>query len=122
MKLLIILIFLSLFFGCSDLSKQNKIFKAIKDGKSNYCEKYLKRGWNFEIRNDKGLTPLIIAIINNDVKIVKILLINGVNPNFCDGKGGSPSIHAAIYNRDDCIEVLYDYKADLNNLPPTHCE
>lgn len=44
--------------------------------------------------NEYGQTPLIMAIEESDVKLARILLANGADPNMPDAEGITPLIHA----------------------------
>uniref|UniRef100_T1JD11 RHD domain-containing protein n=1 Tax=Strigamia maritima TaxID=126957 RepID=T1JD11_STRMM len=56
--------------------------------------------------NNLTQTPLHIAVCNGDVKFVKILLSNGVDPNLRD-KRGNNSVHVAVQNcQHDDIAIL----------------
>ena len=56
-----------------------------KDKKYKMLDFFLKNGANINLRNEiDGLTPLHIAVLNNDVTLVKFLLKHGADKNIKD--------------------------------------
>ncbi|XP_044726605.1 putative ankyrin repeat protein RF_0381 isoform X3 [Chrysoperla carnea] len=60
-------------------------------------------------------TPLHFAVINDDIEIIKMLLVRGANINTQNRFGQTP-LHKAIENNDqvEIIELLLKHKADIN--------
>lgn len=83
---------------------------------TNVTTDLLNSGVDINHKNDKGLTPLMLAVINNNVDLVKILLEKGADINAIDKQGNTALIYACALNKKEMIEaVLSD-----NNLDVTH--
>ncbi len=68
-------------------------------------------------QNQNGWTPLIVAIYNNQVEIVKTLLVNGANINITNFKGTTSLMYAKsayeIYKDDRIISLLLNFGIDI---------
>lgn len=65
-------------------------------------------------KNEKGETPLIVAIKNNAIEIVKMLLELDPNINLQDNKGKTAIIHAVEQDNFEILQLLLKANADLN--------
>ncbi|XP_038056775.1 poly [ADP-ribose] polymerase tankyrase-1-like [Patiria miniata] len=59
---------------------------------------------------------LQLAIIGNEVDIVRCLLAHGADPNCRDQQGNTPLHHASAHRDTDIITVLLDNGADIHAL------
>lgn len=57
-----------------------------------------------------GESPVHISIYKNDIKMLKILLDSGADPNSCNSKGDTAFHVAARLGSLECLELLYDTK------------
>lgn len=64
--------------------------------------------------NEKNLTPLLISILNNNIKMSRLLLENGANANQHLLMKITPLMIATRLNNLDLIKLLIEFKADLN--------
>ena len=64
--------------------------------------------------NEKNLTPLLISILNNNIKMSRLLLENGANSNQQLLMKITPLMIATRLNNLDLIKLLIEFKADLN--------
>lgn len=55
----------------------------------------LKYGSKVDIKNNKGETPLMVAVANRDLEILKILIEKGADINLADNNGETPLMRAA---------------------------
>ena len=70
-----------------------------------------------DVRNKKGLTPLLIAISNLNYGITDLLLKFGANPNLVQEDNGTSPLHTAALNGISWLgEILLEYKANINAL------
>jgi ankyrin repeat protein len=58
--------------------------------------------------------PLTVAAINHDVKVIRLLLQYGADPNQRDRYGRFPLLFAAGWGKPEEIRELVKYKADIN--------
>lgn len=71
----------------------------------------LSETMNVNIYTKEGDTPLMSAIRNNLIEVVKILLANGADPNFHDSQGWYP-LHFATQQRNlDIVKLLIEHGA-----------
>ena len=70
-----------------------------------------------DVRNKKGLTPLLIAISNLNYGITDLLLKFGANPNLVREDNRTSPLHTAALNGISWLgEILLEYKANINAL------
>ena len=103
---------------------QRSLYLAIQRGCSTTIEYQLAQGTNLDgydlsdIINcyiSRDITPLIDAIIFNNVETVKFLLSNGADSNLKDKIKGFAPLHFAVYNKNQEIaELLLKYNANIN--------
>ena len=89
------------------------IFAAIQNRMHNKVRQILDMGADIEMKNKFGATPLMFAILQNDDKLVKILLEYGSNPNHLNGLY-SPLSKVCVTNRVSTAKLLIEYGADVN--------
>jgi ankyrin repeat protein len=65
-------------------------------------------------QTDCGLTPLHIAVWNEEVDVVRSLCSGGASPSLCDSLSRTPIHLAAKKSNMDCVRLLLDQGADLN--------
>eukprot|EP00833_Pecoramyces_ruminatium_P003924 jgi/Orpsp1_1/1177956/evm.model.c7180000063514.1 len=74
----------------------------------------LDHGFNPNITNERGYTPLTIACQNNNETIVKYLLDYGANTNMIDDNGDCPLNIACQNNNETIVKYLLDHGANTN--------
>ncbi len=68
---------------------------------------------NYNIKNEKGDTPLVLAVLLGDYKVVGWLLELGVDVNMA-GRGGQTPLHAALMMLDNkMVQMLLSKGADV---------
>lgn len=96
--------------------KTNKFFYYVKTGIESKVTELLKLDGLLALQhNAKNETPLIIAVQNQHVKIVKILLEYGANPLARDSNGNR-AIDYALQVRNEEIARLLE---DQDDKPPS---
>ena len=85
------------FYKFSSLNTNiNKMIKAIECNKITKIKEYLdKDSNNLNKLNEKGVSPLHIAVINGNIKIIKMLLKYGADPNILSDKKRQTPLHYA---------------------------
>jgi len=92
---------------------KNKIFKACEDGDEDTVIKFIEYQKYINITNSDNQTPLIIATINNHIKIVKKLCdYEKIKINMIDSDGYSALSYAVINNNPEMVELLLSKGSD----------
>ncbi len=76
----------------------------------------LEGGVPIDQKNKNGLTPLMMAVINNNVGLVNELLSKGADINAVDKQGNTALIYACALNKQEMIGAVLS----ANNLDVTH--
>ncbi len=97
--------------------KVKDLFLACENGSSELINRLLQIPKIINVQDENGWTPLIVAIYNNQVEIVKTLLINGADLNICNFKGTTPLMYAksgCVKHKDPKIlSLLLDFDVDI---------
>lgn len=96
-------------------TEHGEFCKAIARGDAEYVKNELDRGASIERHTDDGFSPLVIAIIEEQVEIVRLLLDNGASV-YHRVKRLPPLIHA-LMKQDrgtEMMQILLDHGAVLN--------
>lgn len=89
---------------CSVSAYSMNIFEASRTGKVEKIRELIAAGINVNVQDEKGYTPLTLAISSERIRyedmheIVRILLNAGANPNLPDNSGYTP-LNEAVYRR-----------------------
>lgn len=76
----------------------------------------LKLEADIDARNKDGRTPLMLAVLNNDVEMVRHLMQKGANVNIADKDGNTALLYACLLNNKDMIdELLKDSTLDVTH-------
>lgn len=73
-----------------DTATTQLFFKAAEEGKLDIVEKILSNGYQAEIRDSVGRTPLLLAVRSGKAEIADLLVKNGASPYSKDQEGNSP--------------------------------
>lgn len=87
---------------------------AVKHNYFNTFIALLNNGADVNMADKCGVTPLIIACVNGNLKMVEILLLMGADPNHVDSYGTNPLMNAYIsnsVNREKIAKLLIEYGA-----------
>jgi ankyrin repeat protein len=66
------------------------------------------------INSQTPASKIFTAVKNNNIKEVKSLLEEGVNPNSFDEDGDHLLMYAALYSSVDCMQLLLEKGSDVN--------
>lgn len=99
----------------SDDDKASFLATAIKNENIEAINIFIMRDWNLNMALDeKGRTPLILALGNYSSEIAKVLIKNGADININDNRGQYP-IHTSVRFEDlSILKLLLEKGADIN--------
>ncbi|MGY3703267.1 hypothetical protein BW731_02865 [Vagococcus martis] len=66
--------------------------------------------------NEKGQTPLHVAVLKNNLEVAAYLLSKGANPNAKDSMGLSPYIAAAANGLSEMFDLISQYNPDVTQV------
>ena len=85
----------------------NRLLKmAVLTGVENSVRLHIDRGDNLNARDDKGLTPLMIAASRNKANICKLLLDAKADPNLVDSSGRDALALAKAAGASDAAKLI----------------
>ncbi|XP_031624790.1 basement membrane proteoglycan-like isoform X2 [Contarinia nasturtii] len=89
-------------------------YDAAKNGDVQKIEQLIRIGVDTNIRNQRGMSPLVIAASYGHTNVVELLIRNGADINL-KNKNGKSAIFAAAYNgHRNVVEILIKNGADVN--------
>ena len=94
---------------------ETKLFEAVENNDIETVTKLvneLDKKYLHEVVNEKGQTPLMIAVLNNHLALTTVLLHAGFDPDQQDINDLSPFIAAAANGFDQTLSVLISEKPD----------
>lgn len=86
------------------------------DNSSKITKVLLDKGVSIDHKDKNGLTPLMTAVINNNVELAKGLIERGANINAIDSQGNTALIYATGLNKKEMIETVLS----ANEVDVTH--
>lgn len=96
--------------------KLTGLHEACKLGDVKAIEGHLNDGADMNGKNERGVTPLGVAVGYNKVAAVKCLLKHGADVMARDAKGNTVLHYAAGYGRKEVAEVLIAAGAEIDAL------
>lgn len=72
------------------------LFRASSEGNLDIVEKILSNGYDAEVRDMLGRTPLLLAVKSGKAELVELLVKNGASPYSTDKEGNSPLALAEV--------------------------
>src|SRR5438105_5962234 len=94
------------------------IFKAIEDKDYIKLEKLLRAGTLTDQYNNKGLTPLWIAVYKNDTASLNLLLKYKADINFLEKNGAHPIMIGCLANSYESVKILLENGVNVNWKSP----
>jgi len=86
---------------------------AIRQSWQNHIEKFLSsHKWWINTRNNKAQTPIVLAVIEGEKKIVKILVKENVDLSLGDSGGKTALHHACVKDYGFILEILLEKAKD----------
>ncbi len=90
------------------------LISYIDSGNLQYASYYLRKGANPNYCDTLGLTPLMVASMNDDTNITKLLIKKGAEVNFRNQRGENALVWATIGRKIDQLKILIDNNAEVN--------
>jgi ankyrin repeat protein len=102
-------------------AKENRVaelIRAIRDGESNNIDKLIKKNNGMDVQDDYGWTPLMYAVLGNNLDVIEKLLSHGADTNLPD-RDGVTALIASIINAPQPFMVQYLPEKDKRtaNIP-----
>jgi len=98
--------------------KVNELFEACKNNDINLVNKLLSIPNILNVQNEKGWTPLIVAVYNNNKNIVKALIKNNADINITNFNGTTLLMYAkdayVKYHDREIIDLLISIGININ--------
>lgn len=98
----------------NDITPQHplRLYDAIRDDDYKLIKTLLELEWRVNSKDNVRYPPLIMAIIWNNIRIVRLLLHYNANPNLVDHGSDSPLIWTALLNRAHLTHLLLKHGGD----------
>jgi len=93
---------------------QTALMWAAAEGHSDVVAGLVEMGANVDAASKAGFTPLVFAVIKDDVASIRTLLMAGANPNVALLSGARPIIVAMQYRHTAAALMLLEGGADIN--------
>lgn len=90
-----------------------ELFEAAAENDEAKALVCISRGADFDHRNGKGWTPLIVASFNGSVDVLKFLLRVGADPNKTNYKGTTPLMYAMTHFENTGKRLAFDTLMDF---------
>ena len=103
-----------------DPEERDELGQAIIHLAAQYCNPntldwMIDSGYDINLEDSRGYTPLFYAVMINNTTAMAILLKNGAFVNHASGELGRQAIHiAAQYGSLDALKMLLDYGASID--------
>ena len=93
---------------------QTALMWAAAEGHSDVVAGLVEMGANVDAASKAGFTPLVFAVVKDDVASIRTLLMAGANPNVALLSGARPIIVAMQYRHTAAALMLLEGGADIN--------
>jgi hypothetical protein len=90
------------------------LLEACERGDLEAVRRLVSSGKPINTSEDRGWTPLMIAVAQQHVEVTRFLLQKGANPNVVNALGRSPLTFAARYGNEELVRLLLQAGADPN--------
>jgi len=90
------------------------IHQAALDGQLDQVKRLLSEGFDIDLKDADGRTPLMYASFNGHKEIIKLLIEKGANVNLGDRYGRTALMMASSGSNTESVKLLLDNYADPN--------
>ena len=103
----------------------DSLLEALTNGDSKLAKQRIKAGDDLHTRNLAGQTPLHLAVISRQKKVVKLLIEHNADVNAEDAVAADTPLHEAAGTDHQILKLLIEHGADLHKrnsagLTPLH--
>lgn len=101
-------------------------FRALTSGQMETAKVLLSHGADVNAKDDQGRTPLLLAVMNEQIEVIPILLHLGASPAMQDINLKNSLHHAAENGNMEAAKLLIEvakrslHDVDENNSSPLH--
>lgn len=92
--------------GANDPQRDPYLMTQVGEGNVTVVKELIARGFDLDVQDSDGRCALSIAVEEDFLEILALLLAAGAKPNIQDKDGCSPLLLAALKGRDQSIELL----------------
>jgi ankyrin repeat protein len=92
----------------------SEMFACISRGELANVVMFVNAGMSVDTVNDRGWTPLMVALFEGQEKVALFLIKRGADPFFCDPTGYQPIHWAAFQGYVSVIQELANRRVNLN--------
>jgi len=85
--------------------------EAKKGERDDILDEFIKLEADINAQNAKGETPLLLAVLSGDERLVRKLIESGADVNIADKDGNTPLIYASLLNNEFVISALLESNA-----------
>ncbi|ELT97976.1 hypothetical protein CAPTEDRAFT_124422 [Capitella teleta] len=93
---------------------------AIKVGDLEKVRSFINEKMDLDFNGEDGYTPLICAIIHNNLNMVALLIENGADQNYRSAIGYTPIMYSIIYKNENILNLLLDSSVELHINSQVH--
>ena len=91
------------------------IWEAARTGNIEAVKQHIAAGTDLNVKGDRGITPLLVAVMNGHKEITELLIAEGADVNAQDNDAGWAPLHAAARKGlKPVVELLIAAGADVN--------
>ncbi|MBB6498814.1 ankyrin repeat domain-containing protein [Pedobacter cryoconitis] len=111
-KLFLVLLLITFGLG----SRAQDIFNAARQNDTTALAQMISNSVRIDTTDNRGSTPLIIAVYNDNEAATRLLLAKGANPNARDFSGNTALMGACFKGLLNMVTDLYQYKTAVNQV------
>lgn len=99
-------------------ARTSDLLSAVGDGDTRFLERLLAAGYDPNVRDDMGQTPVMVALLRSDRSALNVLLRSGAKLNTVTADGLYPMALAAIAGDVEALFLLTGHCADFESPIP----
>jgi ankyrin repeat protein len=99
--------------GPSKRVANRRLLAAAERGDATAAALAIRAGANLETRDERGRTPLLLAVTKDRVTVARLLVYLGADPDALDDQHDSPWLVTGVTGSVDMLEVLLPARPDL---------